>query len=881
MSSVFITVLNMSLTASYAAVMVMLVRFLLKRAPKVFSYALWLVVLLRLIIPVSFTSPVSLLPGETNVIPQDIVVSSKPAIETGIEIIDRPVNQVIQTSFTPAADQGTEQFESVKTVTPIGSVIEAAAVIWLLGIIMLVGYSFVSYFKLQQRLSLATLVSDNIYESDRIRTPFVLGFVKPRIYLPSGLADSEISHILRHEKYHIKRRDYLIKPLALLTVFLHWFNPIIWSSYFLMVKDMEMSCDEKVIKESGSSGADVRTSYSSTLLKLAVKQKGLFSPLPFGESNVKARIQNILNYKEPKFWFVIVTIALIIFIATGLLANPVKKLTTPLPAWVREFVYHGSRSEHKYAHQNGYFYESPIIVEDGEVKLTIWAALTYPQKTELIYTVEGIKGRDYSINITEIDGKPVAEKYNLPHDSWGSYANKGIYATVSAHPLPTGKHELTVVMQSERLTQDMVVKVPVDADAMSHLYQTKTLYFEKTIEGITVTAEKLIYSPFKVWVDLKVTYGPGTDVYLGGVLDTYYVAVDKGSMLQVQAAADNLVSGVRTYSMSFDRPRKGDGVKLVIPAIVVSYLAEDGSVIQEYETVGEFTTADIGKTKQLWDQEWTLNSWRYESPELEFVIEYSGDEFSFVWRIVGADGEILDAEFVNTTVGPGASGQKGTYKYRLLTPAVGEPAKIVAMMEKFHEVKGPIEITLPLPDLGEEPLSSPRPYTNVKEALAAIKEQDKNDLIFVSVMFHYQNEDAFNARQPTYLFVLYRNELVDNQIPVVVYEVGETIEKQYEDVSPSIMNPTPADLTNLKNTEESLIKKHQDRTHEVVGAAREAGRDLAEEAFALGVTLQGYYSDEEWFLLNFDEKIIAAYNINTQELILAEGTNGMSWPPAS
>ena len=299
MSSVFITVLNMSLTASYAAVMVMLVRFLLKRAPKVFSYALWLVVLLRLIIPVSFTSPVSLLPGETNVIPQDIVVSSKPAIKTGLEVIDRPVNQVIQTSFTPAADQGTEQFESVnkaKTVTPIGSVIEAAAVIWLLGIIMLLGYSFVSYFKLQQRLSLATLVSDNIYESDRIRTPFVLGFVKPRIYLPSGLADSEISHILQHEKYHIKRRDYLIKPLALLTVFLHWFNPIIWSSYFLMVKDMEMSCDEKVIKESGSSGADVRTSYSSTLLKLAVKQKGLLAKVM-----LKPEFKIFLTTKNPSF----------------------------------------------------------------------------------------------------------------------------------------------------------------------------------------------------------------------------------------------------------------------------------------------------------------------------------------------------------------------------------------------------------------------------------------------------------------------------------------------------------------------------------------------------------------------------------------------------
>ncbi|MBU7008798.1 M56 family metallopeptidase [Phosphitispora fastidiosa] len=208
MSSLFIFVLNMSLTATYVALAVMIVRLLIKKAPKVFSYALWSVVLFRLVSPASFESTLSLIPGKTNALPHEIIYLQNPAISTGIGIVDGAVNQSIQASMpvgNPAA-----------SVNPMGILMEIAAIIWLLGIAIILCYGVISYFRLKYRLSNATLVKENIFETDRILTPFVLGFFKPRIYIPTGLAGKELNYILKHEQIHIKRRDYLIKPAALL-----------------------------------------------------------------------------------------------------------------------------------------------------------------------------------------------------------------------------------------------------------------------------------------------------------------------------------------------------------------------------------------------------------------------------------------------------------------------------------------------------------------------------------------------------------------------------------------------------------------------------------------------------------------------------------------
>lgn len=310
MSGLFITVLNMSLTASYVALVVIFIRMLLKKSPKIFSYALWVVVWFRLVCPISFESSMSLVPVKSP-IPHGITTSTNPSVRFGIEGVDRALNQSIKSSLPPV--------NPAASANPMGIMMEIAAAIWLLGIALLLCYSIVSYFKFKKCLSTATLYNDNIFETDRIRTPIVLGFIRPRIFIPTGLAQKELDYILKHEQVHITRKDYIIKPVAFLAATMHWFNPLIWLCYFLMSKDMEMSCDESVIRQSRE---DIRASYSHSLLSLSAKQSGFLIPLAFGESNVKSRIKNVLNYKKPVFWVVFTAVALVIIVSIALIANP-------------------------------------------------------------------------------------------------------------------------------------------------------------------------------------------------------------------------------------------------------------------------------------------------------------------------------------------------------------------------------------------------------------------------------------------------------------------------------------------------------------------------------------------------------------------------------
>ena len=319
MSKLFVTVLNMSLTASYVALAVIVARLLLKKAPKIFSYALWAVVLFRLVCPFSFESSFSMIPSKTEAIPQNMVYSPTPALTTGIGMVDGTVNRSIQSSLPPV--------NPAASVNPMDLAIEIGSIIWILGIAVLLFYSLISYFRFKRRLSTATLVRDNIFETDRIQTPFVLGLIKPRIYLPIDLSGSELDYIIKHEQTHIRRYDYIFKPVAFLALVLHWFNPVIWLSYFLMIKDMEMSCDESVIKQSSE---DIRAGYSSSLLSLSIKQSGLLnllSPLAFGESSVSSRIKNVLNYKKPAFWVIILAVAAVITVLVSFMANPLNMIT--------------------------------------------------------------------------------------------------------------------------------------------------------------------------------------------------------------------------------------------------------------------------------------------------------------------------------------------------------------------------------------------------------------------------------------------------------------------------------------------------------------------------------------------------------------------------
>ena len=309
MSELFLTALNMSLTASYVILFVILVRLLLKKAPKVISYALWGVVAFRLIIPFSFESMFSLMPQNTNPvpIPHDIIYQQSPQINSGIEVVDSFVSQSL-----PAPAIGA-------SVNPLQIFVEIGAYIWVLGIIALLIYSLVSILILKRRLKSAQLVEKDVFEAKNLKTPFVLGLFRPKIYIPSGLSADEKSYIILHEQTHIRRFDHMVKMVTFLILCIHWFNPLVWVAFLLMSTDMEMSCDERVVKEMGSK---IKQAYSTSLLSLATGRRLINgSPLAFGEGNVKGRIKNILNFKKPAAWVMVVSIILVAALVIGFISN--------------------------------------------------------------------------------------------------------------------------------------------------------------------------------------------------------------------------------------------------------------------------------------------------------------------------------------------------------------------------------------------------------------------------------------------------------------------------------------------------------------------------------------------------------------------------------
>ncbi len=310
MGKIFLTVLNMSFTASYVILFVILVRLMLKKATRVISYVLWGVVAFRLIIPSSFESMFSIMPRNTNAvpIPHDIIYQQNPQINSGIEVLDSFVNNSLPAPIIGAS------------VNPLQIYVEIGAYLWVLGIIALLVYSLVSILILKRQLKNAELIEQNIFEAKNLKTPFVLGLIKPKIYLPVGLNTTERSYILLHEQIHIQRKDHIIKVLAFLTLSIHWFNPLVWIAFMLMSTDMELSCDEKVLKEMNE---DIKKPYANSLLSLATGRY-IFNgnPLAFGEGNVKGRIKNVLNYKKPRFWVVVIAAIIAVAIGVGLLANP-------------------------------------------------------------------------------------------------------------------------------------------------------------------------------------------------------------------------------------------------------------------------------------------------------------------------------------------------------------------------------------------------------------------------------------------------------------------------------------------------------------------------------------------------------------------------------
>ena len=347
MSQIFITILNMSLMASYCIIAVIVLRLFLRKQSKLFSYLLWSVVLFRLLCPFSISSSYSLLRMDTDVISKENIDKWSAGNVGGTEhiIIEHPetmaqqmgtdsANNIdttgVRTGFMADAKDGRAQTWIQKIRSQVQKALYMASWVWLAGIILLIGYSLVTAFRLKHKLT--QLVKTTVRESscvdeyfsvDGITTPFVFGILNPRIYLPTQIQEEEKKYVLEHEKVHIARKDYLIKILAYSAACIHWFNPLVWLAFVLMENDMEMSCDEAVLKKLG---ADIRKEYSLSLLSFSTEGIALQgSPLAFGEGNVKERVKNIMSYRKKTVIGVVVAAVLLIVAVVGLALNPSKQ----------------------------------------------------------------------------------------------------------------------------------------------------------------------------------------------------------------------------------------------------------------------------------------------------------------------------------------------------------------------------------------------------------------------------------------------------------------------------------------------------------------------------------------------------------------------------
>ena len=310
LSEAFLKILNMSISASWLVLTVLLLRLVLRKAPKWVSVLLWGFVAVRLICPFTIESVLSLIPSAETVSPE-IMMDWTPEISTGIGSVDTVINPIITQTFAP---------NPATSANPLQILIPVAGILWLAGIAAMLLYTAVSYFVLRRRVATAVLLRNNIYQSENVDSPFVLGIIKPKIYLPFQMDGKNLEHVIAHEESHIRRKDHWWKPFGFVLLALHWFNPLMWLGYILLCRDIELACDEKVIKEMDNEN---RADYTQALVACSVNRRRIAAcPLAFGEVGVKERVKSVMNYKKPAFWIIIAAIVTCIAVAVCFLTNP-------------------------------------------------------------------------------------------------------------------------------------------------------------------------------------------------------------------------------------------------------------------------------------------------------------------------------------------------------------------------------------------------------------------------------------------------------------------------------------------------------------------------------------------------------------------------------
>lgn len=349
MNELFLKIINMSISASWLILDVLILRLVLKKAPKWVNVLLWGIVAVRLICPFSFESALSLIPS-AETFPEKIISGPSFDIQTGISPVDNRINDYL----------GDRYFEGVTVHANNGNnIMTILTIVWIIGILLLVAYTIISYRRLHREIDTAVRYKDNIFQSENVKSPFVLGIIKPRIYLPFNMNGQDLEHVVAHEQAHIHRKDHWWKPLGFLLLTIHWFNPLMWLAYVLLCRDIELACDEKVIKELGN---EQRADYMQALVACSVNRRMIAAcPLAFGEVGVKERVKSVMNYKKPAFWVIIIAVIICVGVAVCFLTNPKQDRYT-----LRIVVPAGSQEEFVYTEEEVSTVRNSIKIWSGD-----------------------------------------------------------------------------------------------------------------------------------------------------------------------------------------------------------------------------------------------------------------------------------------------------------------------------------------------------------------------------------------------------------------------------------------------------------------------------------------------------------------------------------
>lgn len=350
MTEAFVRIVNMSISASWIVLVVLILRVLLQKAPKWIRLMLWGIVAFRLICPVSIESIMSLLPSAETIDPQ-ILTEPFVGIYSGIDLVDNAVNPVIRDAYSV-----TDVEKSGQTFV-LG--VKLCSRLWVQGMILLSVYTAVSYGWLRHKVATAVRCARGIYQNEYVKSPFVLGILRPRIYIPYGMDPQQLLHVLSHEQAHIRRGDHWWKPLGYVLLILHWFNPLMWVAYKMFCRDLELACDEKVIRELNSRQ---RADYMQALLSCSVRHHSMaVCPLAFGEVGVKDRVESVMNYQKPGFWILFLAVIACLGVAVCFLTNPKRDSFT-----IRIVVPAGSEELFVYSDEEISPLKNYVIISSGQ-----------------------------------------------------------------------------------------------------------------------------------------------------------------------------------------------------------------------------------------------------------------------------------------------------------------------------------------------------------------------------------------------------------------------------------------------------------------------------------------------------------------------------------